>query len=236
LIAAFVFATLVTHTVLAQEKVTDADLSGDLKKRGDELLHGGDFQGALAAYDEAYALDANPALLYNRSRALEGLREYAQALSALEHFEHDASPELKARVPKLAALMQDMRAHVSTLAVTSPVTGATIVVRDKEIGTVPLAVPVRTNAGPATLEVRAAGYQTFHVSMDLPGGSLTTIDAPLLKIGEKAPPPPTEPAKKSRSRVPSIAFAGGAVALAGVGVILLVSGALAARPAVAALG
>src|SRR5438093_1581496 len=119
-----------------------------LKQHGDELLHASDFKGALAAYDEAYKLEPNPAILYNRSRALEGLGLWVDALAALEQFVRDASPELKARVPKLDALLSEQRGHVSMLAVTSPVTGALLVVQEKEMGSLPLNGPVRTNAGP----------------------------------------------------------------------------------------
>lgn len=202
---------------------TTPERSAELKRHGDELLHASDFKGAVGAYDEAYRLDPNPAILYNRSRALEGLGEWAEALGALEQFAREASPDLKARVPKLDALMSEQRAHVSLLAVTSPITGATIVVREKDVGTIPLTAPLRTNAGPATLEVRAPGYQTFRVSIDLPGGSLTTIDAPLLKVGETRPLPTTpQPAPGSGRRIVSIVLASIAVAAAGVGGVLLV--------------
>src|SRR5581483_4968716 len=128
--AALLATTLLCADAWAQSQSPDAARSAELKKKGDDLLHASSFKEAVAAYDEAYKLDPNPAILYNRSRALEGLAEWVEALDALEKFSRDARPDLKARVPKLDALLAEQRAHVSTLAITSPVSGATVAVRE----------------------------------------------------------------------------------------------------------
>lgn len=219
--AALLATTLLsTHAWTAWAQSPDAARSAELKKKGDDLLHASNFKEAIAAYDEAYKLDPNPAILYNRSRSLEGLGEWVQALEALEKFSNDASPDLKARVPKLDALMAEQRSHVSSLAITSPVSGAIVSVREKDVGTIPMAGPVRVNSGPAVLEVRAPNYQTFHVRMDLPGGTLTTIDAPLLRVGETAPPPKEKPVPTGR-KILSIGIGGVGIAAVGVGFVFL---------------
>lgn len=160
--------------------VESADRARDLKARGDAAMDSGRPADAIAAYSEAYALSADPALLYNRGRALQALTEYPRALEELERFEREAPPELKARVPKLAELIAELRGKVSTLTVQCTTAGARLLLRDRALGGCPLAGPVRVNAGPATLEVTAEGYFPWKRDLTLPGGGATTVDVTLV--------------------------------------------------------
>ena len=50
---------------------------------------------ALRAYNEAYALEPQPALLYNRGRAHMALEQFPEALQQLLQFREQAPPELR---------------------------------------------------------------------------------------------------------------------------------------------
>src|SRR5262245_59486023 len=151
-----------------------------LKAQGDDAMQRIDYTRALEAYSQAYELDANPALLYNKGRALEALARYPEALEQLESFEREAPPDLKARVPKLGELVASVRAKVSTLNIRCNVKGARVLVRQRVVGTTPLASPLRVNAGKASVEVDADGYNGYQKSVLLPGGGSLELDVQLL--------------------------------------------------------
>src|SRR4051812_34911731 len=64
------------------------------KKSADAYLRG-DFGQAIALLDEAYALDPQPVLIYNKARAHEGLGHVDEAIALYEKYlvEEPASPD-----------------------------------------------------------------------------------------------------------------------------------------------
>jgi hypothetical protein len=151
--------------------------SARLKREADALMDSGKLADALAVYQRAYELSADPALLYNQGRALEAMGEYPDALDRLEQFEREASPELLAKVPGLEEHIADLRGRLATVLVRSNVRGARVLVREKAVGSVDGELSLRTRAGPATVEVVADGYEPFKGVLVLPGGATTTLDA-----------------------------------------------------------
>lgn len=166
----------------AAEAATDvAARAAALKKKGDAAMDALNYADAVAAYTEAYEVGKDPAVLYNKGRALQALGRYPEAVAELERFRAEAPPELRAKVPKLDALIDEVRAHVSTLTVTCGVAGAHVRVGGREIGVTPLAKPVALVAGKARLEISADGYLPYAKELELPGGGALTIDAALVK-------------------------------------------------------
>lgn len=150
-----------------------------LKKEADGLMGQDRYADALALYRKAYEISADPALLYNQGRALEAMGEYPEAVEKLEKFDKDASPALRAKVPALRELINDLKSRIATLIVTSNATGARLLVRDKAQGTIDGETTVRTRAGPATIEVSADGYNTFKRDVTLTAGATLRVDAQL---------------------------------------------------------
>ena len=150
-----------------------------LKLEGDAAMDALNYDKAVAAYTKAYAASPDPALLYNRGRAHQALREWAEALADLEKFAHEASPELRARVPKLDELVADVRAHIATLVLKANVDGSRVLVRGTELGTTPLAGPAQVASGPARVEILHEGYFDWRQDVTLPGGQTTAIEAVL---------------------------------------------------------
>ncbi len=159
---------------------TAEEQSADLKRRGDALFMQRDFVGALAAYDQAYALFANPALLYNRGRALQSLARFPEALDALKEFEARAGEDLKAKVSGLSDLMAEISARVATVVISCNVAGGHVLLGGHEVGTTPLAQTVRVDAGKTTVEVLAEGYFPYRREVELPGGQRTELPVTLL--------------------------------------------------------
>jgi hypothetical protein len=162
------------------DKDKDKGEAARLKKEGDALMDQDKYADALAVYARSFELSGDPALLYNQARALEAMGDYPDALDKLEQFEKDASPTLRAKVPGLRELMADVRGRIATLVVSTNANGARLLVREKAVGTIQNQHRLRTRAGPATVEVVAEGYIPFKKEVDLPAGTVVSIDAILV--------------------------------------------------------
>jgi tetratricopeptide (TPR) repeat protein len=165
----------------AQPKTADAkNEAARLKKEADTLMDQDKYADALALYQKAYELSADPALLYNQGRALEAMGEYPEALDKLEHFEREAPPALQKKVSGLKEHLADLKNRITTLVISTNVAGARLLIREKAAGTLEKETKVRARAGPATLEVTAEGYESFKTSTELPGGTTVSINAQLV--------------------------------------------------------
>jgi hypothetical protein len=172
--------------------------AAERKKAGDQAMEGLRYADALAAYGEAYAVTKDPALLYNMGRALQAQSRFPEALEKLRAFEAAASPELKARVPRLAKLIEEIGAKVSTLTIRVNMEGARVLVRDAVVGKAPLPAPLALGAGPAVVEVEAEGFYPAKKSVELVGGGELTVELELASrattgvLGVKASAPAAE--------------------------------------------
>lgn len=171
-----------TSEAFAQAKpaVDPKSEAARLRKEADTLMDQDKYADALALYQKAYELSADPALLYNQGRAHEAMGEYPEALDKLEHFEREAPPALQKKVSGLKEHLADLRNRITTVIVTTNVVGARLLIREKAAGTLEKETRVRARSGPATLEVTAEGYASFKTSTELPGGTTVTINAQLV--------------------------------------------------------
>ncbi len=222
----FVRSTLVWGAfvvALASNAAADGPSAADLKKRGDAAMQDLHYREALESYDLAYAITHDPAILYNRARALQALGNYPTALDAIEEFVRVAPDELKQRVPKLADLVADIRDHVGLVVVESPVAGSTVSVQGGVMGTTPLPAPLRISAGTAMITVEARGYVTFRKEVNVVGGKLMTVAATMnpevVVVVHETTPQPTVSAQTyvpQGWRIATYAF--GALGLGGLAV------------------
>jgi len=169
----------------AQSKADEARATA-LKKEGDELVHASKFREALEKYDASLALVPNPAIHYNRARALESLGDFPAALDAFDQFVATAPPELKSRVPHLDEMIAKVAAHVATLTIHCEVAGAAVTLRGKSVGATPLA-PIHTAGGEANVTVNAPGYVAYSHDMTLTAGQSETLDVTLRKAAAAEP-------------------------------------------------
>jgi hypothetical protein len=191
LLAFVMLLTSVPRAAWAQAAVPEGSLPAGTpdedKRRGDDAMVALRYQEALAYYRRAYDATKNPALLYNMGRAYEGLAEFPKALVALEEFSEKAPPELKARVPKLAELIEDVRKRVATLAVSAQVAGAEIRLGNKVLGTTKTGqVIFRVNAGPQTITITHRDYFPFERPLALVANQVEAVDAALASRSAEA--------------------------------------------------
>lgn len=176
-----VLAMVLSSSALAwsQEPSPDAARAAEIKKRGDAAMDTGNPADAYAAYVEAYAITKEPALLYNKGRALQALGDFPRAIQELRAFEQAAPPELKQRVPGLARMIADLESRVTTVTIACDTMRAQITFRDRHVGTCPLAEPLVVVSGRAKLEVSADGFFPYSKEVDLPPGGRSSFDVRL---------------------------------------------------------
>jgi tetratricopeptide (TPR) repeat protein len=179
----------------AEEKHSDVD---DLIARGIALRHAGDDARALVLFQRAEQLQPGSA----RIRV-----HLAATYQALGHWE-DADRYLRlaledpqdAYVQKnqaiLAAARTTIDAHLATLELTGDPPGAHVWLNGRSIGALPLAEPVRVEAGTYTLEVRLEGHYPVKRSLALSGGALARERVSLAPLA-RAPLPEAGPSERA---------------------------------------
>ncbi|MCE5217239.1 polysaccharide deacetylase family protein [bacterium] len=102
---------------------------------------------------------------------------------------------ITAATPLLAdgEIVDALDASLSCLSVDAPVTGARVMLDGGLIGYTPLHLALAP-AGLHRIAVLAEGYETWTMAIDLPLGSVTHIDAPLVRGQSTAPVGPTRAA------------------------------------------
>jgi hypothetical protein len=145
-----------------------------LKASGDALMREKRYGEALAAYEAAARSQPDPTLHYNRGRALQFLGRYPEALAALRSFKAEAPVAVLNRVPTLDEIVGEVQGHVALLRLRCEVPGARVLLAHQEIGRTPFAATLAVNAGHATIEILAEGYEPFSAEIDLAGREATT--------------------------------------------------------------
>jgi hypothetical protein len=193
-LAVLIALATTSNVVRAAEPPSPAPLSANedkvarakaLKDEGDALMGSLEYEKALARYDEGFALGADAALLYNSARALEALGRFTEALTRLESFQARATPDLIARVPNLAELMNDIRKHTCTLQIRANHPAALVSLGGKKLGTTPLA-PVRLDpVKSALLDVSLEGYTPVRREVELPAGGAIIVAVELVAVDRR---------------------------------------------------
>jgi tetratricopeptide (TPR) repeat protein len=111
-----VAAAVAVATLLAGASgAAPADPRAEARRRFDQglaLVDRGEMGAALRAFEEAYALEPNPAVLYNIGQALRALDRPREALQALERY-RAAGPLERARQMAVDQQLQELRAEVT---------------------------------------------------------------------------------------------------------------------------
>ncbi|MBK8215824.1 MAG: PEGA domain-containing protein [Myxococcales bacterium] len=101
----------------AQSTPTDpATASAELKRQGGAAMDRLDFAAAEEAYRKAVELTPTDTTLhYNLGKVHQARGNYPAAVDELEIFLRDASPELRAKVPRILEVVAELRARVATV-------------------------------------------------------------------------------------------------------------------------
>jgi hypothetical protein len=87
---------------------------------------------------------------------------------------------VRARVPGLRDLIQDLEGRIATIVVRANVPGARLVVRQKTMGEIDGERNVKVRAGSTPIEITADGYEPFRRELEISAGATVTVDAVLV--------------------------------------------------------
>lgn len=147
----------------------------DLIARGIVLRRAGDDARALALFQRADELQPRSTRIrVHLAAACQALGRWEEADRYLSlALEDPADPYVQKHQGILAAARHTIDAHMASLELTGEPSGAQVWLNGRALGTLPLARPVRAEAGIYTLEARLRGHYPVTRSLALAGGVLT---------------------------------------------------------------
>ncbi len=189
-LAVLLFLSTERASSAADDKAVDAMIA-----RGLELRRAGKSLEAVEILQKANEIAPTP-----RSAGQLGLAESAvdRWKDAEQHLDISLASPQDSWVRSHRALLEQalalVESHMGQIALIGPA-GADVVISGISAGTLPLAKPVRVNAGPATVTATASGFKQFEMSVPVEAGKETQLSIVL----EPVPllPPPASPAATS---------------------------------------
>ena len=157
-----------------------------------ELVDGGDFQGGLQAFKEAYAAKPHFAVWYNIAQAHISLGQPLEAIEALlrclREGQDQIPPEKHLQVEEQIKLIE---AFLGELEVTTEPSGALLMVDGREIGRTPLSEPIRLVAGTHRIAASLDGRPTVERSVSIGQGRHHEVVLQLPPPSTPLPPQPS---------------------------------------------
>ena len=184
-LASLAFA-LVTSTAVAQGsppagRLSDT-LTGEAKNdyEAAKILYAdGDFAGSALKFHQAYLLSSDPRLLWNEAAAEKNQRHYARVEALIREYVAKGGATTDAERADAQALIETVRAFIADVRVNSNQDGANVFIDDVQVGTTPLAAPLRVDMGSRRVRVIKPGFKEFARNVDIVGGGQSVVDAQL---------------------------------------------------------
>lgn len=180
--AVLVASMLMTASVAMGQAEDDTARARGHYERGVSLYDEGQFDGALAEFEAAYALSHRASLLFNIGQIHARLGHAVEATESLERYlteVPDVSPDRRAAVESELATQRGRIARVTV----QTVEGARVSIDDVDRGTAPLDAPILVGAGEHLLLVVAEGHEASRTRFRIAGGEARTIEAQLVRVG-----------------------------------------------------
>jgi hypothetical protein len=174
---------------LAKKKSNHRTHAQDILKEGAKLYDQGDFDGALAKFNQAYEKFPSPKIFFNLGQVYRGLGRDIDALQSYERFLAEAKnpPATSRREAEDQVVL--LRAKVASLDIECNVLGAQIAIDGHPQGTAPLPGPVLLAPGEHQIVVEKEGRTTFQQRLDLQPGKTTRLRALLTENTQTEPSP-----------------------------------------------
>ena len=205
--------------------------------QGAELLSRGEFEEALARFQEAYGSVPSPKIFYNYGLAYKGLGRSAEAIAAFDRFlaeAGDAGADKRADAQQRRA---ELLKKVGTLEISAETEGADILIDGNAYGQTPHTAPIYLDSGNHLLSVRKGKAQHVQRLTTEKGQKQTVVvvlsesTAPPLVMtpapvpappdsgGDGPAPPAPDTGDRSALRVAAWSTAAGAVVLLAGGAV-----------------
>jgi hypothetical protein len=145
--------------------------------QGSKLYKEGDFDAALVQFERAYSIKANYRVLYNIAQCYFELRQYVEARDALARYLKDGGGNIDAeRKTAVENDLSELQRRIAHLTLNVNVSGATVYVDGKRMGTTPLATALDVNEGQRTISIEAPDRGSKQRVVRVAGGEQQVID------------------------------------------------------------
>jgi hypothetical protein len=162
----------------------------ELVRRGNQLRHAGDDEGALPIFKKAHEIHESP-----RTKAQLGLVEWALGrwVDADEHLTEalkavNSDVWIRANRTVIGDALAVAKRNVARVEITGDPEGAEVLVNGKAVGRVPLPQPVRVIAGSVDIELRAPGYRSGFRTITVAGLQYQSVVIRLDREGDARSP------------------------------------------------
>ena len=176
--------------------------SDDAKKQaqalqvdGVRLLQKGDNRGALAKFNEAFALVQSPKIMFNMGKAYRALGDDVEALRAYDTFLDEAPYAPKASRAEAEREVQTLRPKLAYIEVEAEDSGSTVRIDGRDMGKTPLVRAVVVAPGAHEVKVEKTGMVTEKRSVAPIAGQKVRV---VVKLSATPAPEPARPVAATR--------------------------------------
>jgi PEGA domain/TPR repeat len=188
-------ALLAPSAPQAQPVVAPAEASRHFE-RGYLLAQQGSLEEAISEFNQAYALQPHPSVLYNLGQAYAASGRSVEAVETLGRFLEQAPAADVERRAQASALMEYQTQRIGLVSLTVAPEGATISVDGVALGPSPLAEPLKLAAGNHALVLAHPGYETRVESLQIVGKQRLSL-ALVLEPQKRAASPGAAPQQRA---------------------------------------
>lgn len=181
-----VVGTVVPSTVVAQTTTTTTtpttEAPADARRlflEGDQAYRIGDYEAAVRAWQQGYALDPRPRFLYNLAQAYERLGSLPEAVTALDSYVHAITlddPLYGEATARLASLRQRL-ASTGVRVVGGP-GGSEIYIDEQAWGATPRPDRIPITPGNHQVSIRFASGGRYEVAIAVAAGQVVDVRIP----------------------------------------------------------
>ncbi|HSY23233.1 MAG TPA: PEGA domain-containing protein [Polyangiaceae bacterium] len=139
------------------------------------LVNNGDYAGALAKYEQAYAVSKDPRLLFNMAVCARSLRAYARMRGLLLRYRKEAAGTLTDEDrAEVEGALTAVRGLVASVKLTVNEDGAVVSVDGENAGTTPLDGDLVLDLGKHVMSVKKPGFEPDTRTIEISGGDRET--------------------------------------------------------------
>ena len=188
LVAAWMVVLMVLQATIAQAGAAEVE---SLIAKGNELRRAGKPGPALPYFQKAYELARTP-----RTTGQLGLAELAAGypVEAADHLAAALRSPNDPSIVKYQQILADAltmaRSQIGELSINGTPAGAEVVIDGRQVGTLPLSLPVKLPARNVELVIRAPGHTPHQEVMPIGGGQRHELTVNLHPIPQPAEPTP----------------------------------------------
>ncbi|HTE53267.1 MAG TPA: PEGA domain-containing protein [Kofleriaceae bacterium] len=155
-------------------------------KTGVRLFDEGKYSEALAEFEQAYALESHPLVLYNLAAAHRALSQYSQAVEFYNRFLTEGKGVVRPRqLARGRRELDEVLRLVAKIEVTTQPDGAVVAVDGREVGAAPLDQPLVLGPGDHVVSATLSGYSPAERAVRVAAGDTLAVALSLQKLPEE---------------------------------------------------